>query len=108
MVRPGARAGRAAVALFEAIDDSGALGTSLGHLGILAYQYGRLDDAERYFGAAAERVARAGYFEQQTFVTFNSVCVSIARGRLDEAEARLDALPALLARSPSPLVAMHL
>jgi len=102
------RAGRAAVALFEAIDDSGALGTSLGHLGILAYQYGRLDDAERYFGAAAERVARAGYFEQQTFVTFNLVCVSIARGRLDEAEARLDALPALLARSPSPLVAMHL
>ena len=102
------RAGRAAVALFEAIDDSGALGTSLGHLGILAYQYGRLDDAERYFGAAAERVAQAGYFEQQTFVSFNLVCVSIARGRLDEAEARLDALPALLARSPSPLVAMHL
>lgn len=102
------RAGRAAVALFEALGDSGALGTSLGHLGILAYQYGRLDDAERHFVAAEARVSEAGYFEQHVYVRFNRTCVAIGSGRLDDAQALLDSLPTLLAASPSPLVAMHL
>ncbi|MBX3246913.1 MAG: tetratricopeptide repeat protein [Myxococcales bacterium] len=100
------RAGREAVTLFEAIGDVGALGATLGHLGILAYQYGRLEDAERFLSEAELRVTE--YFEQHVYVRFNRTCVALAAGRLDEAQGLLDSLPALLAASPSPLVAMHL
>lgn len=100
--------GSAAVALLRRIGDSGALGTTLGHLGILAYQYGHLDDAERFLAEAETRVEHAGYFEQRVFVRFNRACVALAAGDLSAAHARLQSLPAMLAADPSPHVSIHL
>jgi hypothetical protein len=100
-------AGSQAVVHFRAIGDRGAEGTTLGHLGMIALQRGRLDQAECRFVEAEALLERAGYLEQQRYVRLNRAEVSFARGRFEQASSELDRVEALLAARADAYTAVH-
>ncbi|MFO0602267.1 MAG: hypothetical protein U0324_03785 [Polyangiales bacterium] len=100
-------AGAAAMAHFRALGDVGAEGTTLGRLGLLALQYGHLDQAECRLAEAEALLERAGYVEQWRYARFNRADVDLERGRLEDATRGLDQVEARLAVHPDAYTAVH-
>ncbi|MEM9072369.1 MAG: tetratricopeptide repeat protein [Myxococcota bacterium] len=100
--------GEEAARWFRTIDDKGALGATLAHLGILAFQHERLEEAQAYFEEAESLLAAARYVEQLRFVRFNRAECEFALGNLEEARTRALGLEGMLAEHPDTLVAMAL
>lgn len=101
--------GSEAVALFrEEPDYPETVGTTLGHLGILAFHYGRLEDAERHFAEAEALLESVRFIEQLRYVRFNRAELAFSAGDLDGATARARSLEVLLEAHPDPMVSISL
>jgi tetratricopeptide (TPR) repeat protein len=99
--------GSRAIELFRALGDVGAEGTTLGHLGMIALQRARFDQAECRFSEAEALLDRAGYFEQWRYAKFNQVALALARGSVSEASRGLDRVESLLAMRSDAYVTLH-